>query len=184
MQMNDRIAVRDGRELIIRGSGPGDGPRVHAYIQALGLSTEFILTHAEDIPELSAVEERIEMIAQGRFYSLIAIDPELDQVVANSAYTFWPRKKLQHVATLGTGVLPAWQGVGLGSLMLQRSIDDMKADPRIHKIELTTMVGNDRAISLYERAGFVVEGRKSRSIRQPEGDFRDEILMGLWLGED
>ncbi len=180
----ETITLRDGREVFVRSSGLGDGPAVLAYIKALGESTEFILTHPGDTPDLGPVEERIEWIAQGKFYSLVAIDPQTNEVVANAAYTFSPRVKLAHVGDLGIGVLPAWRGAGLASLMLRRSIEDMRANPKIHKLELTTMVGNDHALRMYERAGFVVEGIKRRSIRQPDGAFNDEIMMGLWVGEE
>ena len=179
----ETITLKDGQQVLLRSSGPGDGPAVHAYIKALGESTEFILTHAGDTPELGPVEERIEWIAQGKFYSLVAVEPTTGAVIANTAYSFSPRVKLAHVGDLGTGVLPAWRGLGLGSLMLRRSIEDMKANPKIHKLELTVMVGNDQALRMYERAGFVIEGRKAKSIRQPSGEYRDEILMGMWIGE-
>jgi len=179
----ETITLKDGREVVLRSSGLGDGAGVLAYIKALGESTEFILTHPGDLPGLDQFEERIEWIAQGKFYSLVAVDPKADEVVGNTSYTYSPRVKLAHVANLGTGVLPAWQGAGLGSLMLSRSIEDMKANPKIHKLELTAMVGNDQALAMYERAGFVVEGRKIKSIRQPDGEYRDEIMMGMWIGE-
>ena len=181
--MSETVPLKDGREVVLRSSGRGDGPAVLAYLKALGESTEFILTHPGDTPGLGPVEERIEWIGQGKFYSLVAVDPITGAVVANTSYSFSPRVKLEHIADLGTGVLPAWQGVGLGSLMLLRSIEDMKANPKIHRLELTVMVGNDRAQKMYERAGFVAEGRKMKSIRQPDGEYRDEILMGLWIGD-
>ncbi len=180
---SEQVKLKDGRTVLVRGSIEGDGPAVLAYIVALGLSTEFILTHAEDLPTLEKIQGHIEMIPRGEFYSLVAIDPGSGEVVGNASYRFSERAKLSHVGDLGIGVLPAWRGSGLGSLLLRRSIEDMRAKPGITRLELAVMKGNDLALGMYERAGFVVEGRKSRSMRQPDGSYRDEILMGLWLGE-
>jgi len=180
---SESVKLKDGRVLHLRSSMQGDGPAVLAYITALGYSTEFILTHAGDLPTLEQVDERIEMIPQGRFYSLVAVDPDTGDVVGNASYSFSPRVKMAHVGDLGIGVLPDWQGTGLGSLLLRRSIEDMRARPGIVRLELTVMKGNDLALGMYERAGFVVEGYKSRSMRQPDGSYVDEILMALWIGD-
>ena len=180
---SELITLKDGRAVHLRGSTQGDGPAVLAYITALGLSTEFILSHADDLPTLEQVDGHIEMIPQGKFYSLVAIDPDSGGVVGNASYRFSPRVKMSHVGDLGIGVLPDWQGSGLGSLLLARSIEDMRAKPGIVRLELTVMNGNDRALRMYDRAGFVVEGHKNRSMRQPDGSYADEILMGLWIGD-
>lgn len=180
---NQQIPLRDGRVVHLRSSSPGDGPAVHAYICALGLSTEFILTHALDLPTLDAVNDRIDKIGLGKFYSLVAIDPETNAVIGNASFTIGTRKKLSHIAELGMGVLPDWQGCGLGSLMLDRAVLDMHDFEDIYKLELTVMKGNDRAQRMYERAGFLYEGCKLNAIQQPDGSFADEIIMGMWIGD-
>ncbi len=180
----ETVNLKDGRRVQLRSSTDGDGPAVFAYLKALGKSTEYILTHPGDLPTLKAIEDRIEMIADGKFYSLVAIDPDSGEIVANISYTFSPRVKLAHVGDLGIGVLPDWRGSGLGSLMLARSIEDMRARPGVSRLELAVMVGNDHAMAMYERVGFVVEGHKNRSMRQPDGSYVDEILMAMWIGED
>ncbi len=180
---SESVTLKDGRAIHLRGSARGDGPAVLAYIKALGDSTDFILTHAGDQPTIEAVDERIEMIGDGKFYSLVAIDPGTGEVVGNASYSFSPRVKLSHVGDLGIGVLPAWRGTGLGSILLKRSIEDMRAKPGIVRLELAVMEGNDLAFGMYERAGFVVEGHKSRSMCQPDGSYSDEILMALWIGD-
>ena len=180
---SESVTLKDGRTLHLRSSARGDGPAVLAYIKALGNSTEFILSHAGDQPTIEAVDERIEMISTGKFYSLVAVDPVSGEVVSNASYRFSERVKMAHVGDLGIGVLPAWRGTGLGTLMLERSIEDMRKKPGIVRLELAVMVGNDVALGMYKRAGFVIEGHKSRSMRQPDGSYCDEILMALWIGD-
>ena len=179
----ETVKLKDGRTVLVRNAQKGDGVKVHAYLSVLGGSTDFILTTPEDIRPAQMYEENIERIQQGEFYSISAIDPVSGSIVGNTSFNFGTRKKITHVAGLGTGVLPEWQGVGLGSWMLCRCIEDMRANPKIHRLELTVIKGNDNAQRMYERAGFVVEGCKSRSIRQPDGSHVDEIQMGMWIGE-
>ena len=48
-------------------------------------------------------------------------------------------------------------------------------------LELEVIDGNDRALRLYERLGFVQTGRTPRAFRYDDGSYRDEIQMVLRL---
>jgi len=179
----ETITLKDGRSVLIRGPIAGDGQRVHDYLFALGASTPYILTFSGDMRPVEEYEKNAQRFESGEFYSICAIDKQSDTIIGSTAFSFGSRVKIAHVANLGTGVLPEWRGVGLGSWMLDRAITDMRANPKIHRLELTVMNGNDHALKMYERAGFVVEGVKPKSVRQPDGEYRDEILMGMWIGK-
>ena len=179
----ERLTLKDGRSVLIRRAKAGDGELMREYLCVLGASTPYILTFPGDLRTASVYEENVEKALRGEFYSLCAIDPEDGSIIACSSFHFGNRVKTAHVASLGTGVIPKWQGVGLGSWMLGRAIRDMKEDPKIQRLELAVMKGNDHAQRMYERAGFLVEGCKVRSNRQPDGSYSDEILMGLWIGD-
>lgn len=178
----ETITLKDGRSVHIRGPRAGDGELVRDYLSTLGASTDFVLSFPGDIRPASAYEQHIEMASRGEFYSLSALHPEDGSIVANTSFIMSSRVKTAHIATLGTGVLPDWQGIGLGKWMLDRAINDIKAHPKILKLELGVIKGNDIAQRMYERAGFLAEGRKLKSIKQPNGTFDDEILMGMWIG--
>ena len=179
----ETVKLKDRREVLIRNAQPGDGKLVHEYLRVLGASTPYILTFPGDIGTPAHYESRVSKIDEDMFYSMSAIDLQTGQIVGNTSFSFAQRVKLAHAAGLGTGVLPDWQGIGLGSWMLNRAIEDMRKNPKIHRLELTVMDGNEHAQGMYERAGFVVEGRKVKSIHQPTGEYKDEILMGMWIGE-
>lgn len=176
------VKLRDGREVLMRHSRQGDAERVHAYICALGRSTDMILTYADDLPPIERIQSHIDMIPRGQFYSLVAIDPESGDVVGNASFRFAVRKKLAHTAELGMGVLPSHQRVGLGSIMLARAIEDMKSNPMVERLDLTVIASNTHAREMYRRAGFVEEGVKVRALRQPDGRYDDEVMMALWIG--
>lgn len=52
----------------------------------------------------------------------------------------------------------------------------------LHRVELCVADGNDAARKLYERLGFVTEGRK-REVHYRDGAWCDELMMGLLRGE-
>lgn len=51
----------------------------------------------------------------------------------------------------------------------------------MHRLELTVMAHNHRAVGLYERMGFSVEGRRSQCL-VVDGQFVDEFYMAVILG--
>lgn len=96
--------------------------------------------------------------------------------------TFARHAKIEyrHAGEFGMTILPAYWRKGVGSaLMLEMEAWCQKHN--VSKIELGVWSNNDGAISLYEKHGYLVEGRRKRSIRRGE-KFHDLVLMGKWVG--
>ena len=91
--------------------------------------------------------------------------------------------QFNHVLTdLTVAVHPDWQGKGLGSMLFQALIAAARAmTPRIERIELMAREGNSGAIRLYQRLGFVIEGRFAGRVHLPDGTVEDDIAMALLL---
>jgi RimJ/RimL family protein N-acetyltransferase len=81
------------------------------------------------------------------------------------------------VAEIGMLIIDGWRGRGIGRALLDAGID-WAAKAGAHKMALETWPHNDAAIRLYERAGFVEEGRKVRHYRRQNGELWDSVLMG------
>ena len=75
-----------------------------------------------------------------------------------------------------------YRGKGIGSevckLVLNYAFDELN----IRKILLAVYANNPVAIKLYERLGFVTEGRLRRHIFEG-GEFHDKLLMGIFKEE-
>lgn len=92
--------------------------------------------------------------------------------------------RIRHAATVGIGVLAAYQGIGIGKAMM-RAVMDRARSAGVTRLELTVMVTNAAAIGFYEGLGFQVEGRKRGSV-VVDGTPVDELLMAMLLssGQD
>jgi len=88
----------------------------------------------------------------------------------------------RHVATFGMMVAPGWRRRGIGAALVAEAIRWAR-EVGVDKLELSVYPDNLAAIGLYRRFGFVEEGRQRRHSRKASG-YRDEILMGMWLGEE
>ena len=88
-----------------------------------------------------------------------------------------------HVAYLGgLAIHPSSSGKGMGTQMMNE-IKDFAKEKGIRRIELSTAVINEKAIRLYEKAGFQKEGiLRKYTWLEAENQYLDEVMMS-WLSE-
>ena len=98
------------------------------------------------------------------------------EVVGNLGLTRFTRPRRAHVGEIGLGVRDDWQGKGVGSALLQAAIDLADNWLGIRRLELHVHADNDRAIALYRKFGFEVEGtHRAYAIR--DGVYVDTLSM-------
>jgi ribosomal-protein-alanine N-acetyltransferase len=76
-------------------------------------------------------------------------------------------------------VAPSWQGMGYGSILLERAIHLATTQGCDHMF-LEVRPSNPVGLGLYERRGFVTVGRRPRYYRSDNGR-EDAIIMSLCL---
>jgi RimJ/RimL family protein N-acetyltransferase len=84
-----------------------------------------------------------------------------------------------HAGALGIAVLADFRGRGIGCALLRATLEQARKTG-LTRIELGYRSGNARVGSLYERFGFVPEGRQRNAVRL-DGDYEDLICMALML---
>lgn len=88
---------------------------------------------------------------------------------------------LRHSAVLGMGVVREFRGQGLGTRLLAATLE--RADARgLRRAELVVRADNASAIALYQRFGFVVEGRCRQFLRH-DGVDHDALLMARLVAD-
>jgi RimJ/RimL family protein N-acetyltransferase len=90
------------------------------------------------------------------------------------------RRLTRHAATLGMSVSGPWRNKGVGGLLLERVIEWAKGTGIVSRIELFVFARNEMAVHLYEKHGFVREGRRRKAICR-DGEFFDDLIMSLLL---
>jgi L-phenylalanine/L-methionine N-acetyltransferase len=76
----------------------------------------------------------------------------------------------------GIAIDAAWQGQGVGQRLMSAALHWADNWAGILRIELTVLSSNERAIALYERHGFVVEGTMRAHILW-NGQLADTLAM-------
>lgn len=67
-----------------------------------------------------------------------------------------PRRR--HAASLGMFVRSDWWGQGVGSALLEAALDLADNWLNLRRVELEVWTDNERAVALYTKFGFVIEG--------------------------
>ena len=82
----------------------------------------------------------------------------------------------RHAAMLGIAVAPEAQGQGVGTALMQAMCDYTDRWLGLLRLELTVYVDNARAITLYRKFGFEIEGR-FRGYAMRDGQLVDAFPM-------
>lgn len=152
----DKALVEDGRGMVM---GPEDLPQT--------LADKETQVHAQ--------------IADAFAHTIVGVHRETGKL---AGYAEWSRMrplKIRHNVVLAMGVLPEFQGQGVGRQLLRQLVDDARrAEPKISRVELGVIADNARARALYESAGFQLEGVRRAFVHDERGR-RDDCLMSLLL---
>ena len=84
--------------------------------------------------------------------------------------------RTRHCGGIGMMVHRDYQGMGVGSKLMEAALDIADNWLMLRRVELSVFVDNEKAIGLYKKYGFEVEGtKKMGAIRQ--GVYMDEYMM-------
>ena len=107
--------------------------------------------------------------------------PEGERVIASATLAFNQAPHARHVAQFGISVHDDYQNRGLGTILTQYMVD-IARERGVKKVSLEVVVENERAIKVYERSGFRIEGHLEKAHwNYITGDYGDEYLMALIL---
>lgn len=93
-----------------------------------------------------------------------------------------PLKAHHRNTNIGVNVSSPYQGQGYGSEAIVWVLDWAFRHANMHRVGISAHAWNEGAVRLYQRLGFVVEGRR-REVVWYDGAWHDEVLMAMLEGE-
>lgn len=170
------LRTRDRRPLLIRPASSADAPALVALRDAVAAEGRWVAA----VPgEQSEIEARL-LLASLLSHGGLALCAEVGSGLCGHLTVSRPAIRYQaHLGELALLVAADARGVGVGSALLETAVDWARATG-VAKLWLGVFADNRRAIGVYERAGFVEEGRQPDQVRVA-GEGRELVLMGLRL---
>jgi len=171
--------ARDGRRWILRPARPTDARALAQLFAAVRAEGRWLVTPPSAVSQPSEAFFIAEMIRDNDALSLVA---EADaEVVGNVLISVERSVVSDHVGTLSICVADGWRDVGIGAALVAAA-QEWARRAGLAKVALGVFPDNERAIAVYEHAGFVSEGLRRWQYRAPGGGYRDELLMA-WFPE-
>lgn len=123
-------------------------------------------------------QEYIDSMLRGD-HQIVAVVDERDgteRIIGTAGLSVQRNPRLCHSATFGIMVHPDFQNMGVGTALMKAILDLADNWLMLVRIELTVFCENERAIHLYQKMGFEIEGKK-RFAAARHGKYADEYLM-------
>ena len=166
--------------LLIREVAVEDARALLDYVERISGDSDFLSFGPGEFELAESEEEefiRKCLASDSQLYILGLID---DMIVATLNFSGGRRPRVRHSGEFGMSVRRQYWELGIGSLMLDTLIAWAQDTQIVEKINLRVRTDNQRAIRLYERKGFVIEGTSRKEILL-DGSYFDHHWMGLEL---
>jgi RimJ/RimL family protein N-acetyltransferase len=180
------VTLRDGATVLLRPPVMEDAEPFLAYLDAVRREGTFIgWSPADPLPTLEEertwVRKRIDAPVE-----CCIVAEAAGQIVglADVSGRSGGLRRMRHRGELGISLRSAWCDRGLGSIIVGELMAWARAEPRIHVVQLGVFAHNARAIAVYRKHGFVVDGICRRAVRFEDGGYGDDMLMSCWVGPD
>jgi GNAT superfamily N-acetyltransferase len=151
---------------IVRQATPADARVTLAVMERLLNETPFMLRKREELIDTVADEAQFLHNLRASGNSAVFLATVNCQGVGLLVAAGGALLRLRHVVYMGMGVVTSHWSRGIGGALLDAAILWLERHPVVRKLSLQVYATNERAIELYRRKGFRLEGR-----------LRDEVLL-------
>jgi L-phenylalanine/L-methionine N-acetyltransferase len=156
--------------LTIRRAEPGD---FEAFARIYDAASAYSGTLQIPYPSREAWRKRLAEPVEGDFILAACIDGE---VVGNAGLHHFKSPRRAHAMHLGMTVRDDFQGRGVGTALMEALTTLADGWLNVTRLELTVFTDNARALALYRKFGFEVEGtHKAYALR--DGRYVDVHCM-------
>lgn len=181
MQYEQVIQLRNGMECCLRNGTQGDGQAVLDIFNLTHGETDYLLSYPD--------ENSLDVAQEGQFLKEKTESPNEIEIIAIVDHTvvgtagieaIGSKYKVRHRAEFGIAVAKEFWGLGIGQALTAACIKCAR-DAGYIQLELDVVADNEKAVSMYQKAGFVEYGRNPKGFRSRMFGFQEVLYMRLEL---
>ena len=159
----------------IRSADEADAAALVALRRALFAETQFMLWEPQEFVATAEDERKFITWLASKANSHLLLAEHESRLVGFLAVMGGDRNRTRHAAVVFLGVVRELWSQGVASALLGEAVS-WSTRANLLRLELTVHTTNTRAVALYKRLGFQVEGTRRASLLV-DGELRDEYLM-------
>jgi RimJ/RimL family protein N-acetyltransferase len=165
---------------VVRHAGPDDAPALDRAIANIDEETEFLAKPGEHMQRWApGSADRLKDMAETQSGAYVIAEAGGEIIGYLGAFA-GPLERTRGVLYIGhVGAREAWRGRGVGSALFA-AVEDWARAQGAWRLDLRVDTANARALALYKKRGFAVEGRMVDGACT-HGAWRDHYLMSKAL---
>lgn len=173
----EKILLKDNSSLVISRPECSDAGAIIDFLNKVGGETDYLTFGLNEFP--LSIHEETAIISEclEQDFNLMIIARIGDEIVAQLFLDRSHKPRLQHIGDLGLAVSKKHWGKSIGVHMMLAAVEWAKLK-NISKIQLLVRSDNERAVQLYQKLGYKIEGTITRSVKI-NGTYFDNYSMGL-----
>ena len=181
MKYHKTVTLKNGMECCLRNGTESDGQSVFENFNLTHAETDYLLSYPDE-NSFDAAQESQFLKERSESENEIEIIAVVNGEVAGTAgiESLGSKYKVCHRAEFGISVARKFWGLGIGRALTDACIECARQAGYV-QLELNVVAENERAVSLYEKAGFKEYGRNPKGFRSRRSGFQEVVYMRLEL---
>ena len=173
----EQVIVGDGRICTLRPAVGDDAADFIRAVDSVAREGQYFLRSRFEVDEDQERAFLAEAKERGDLILVAHVDGAL---VGWVTLVRSKREFMRHTAEFGMGVVQGYRAIGIGTALIAWTLR-YAAEQGIEKVNLGVRANNERAMALYRKFGFAVEGCRVRDIKDAQGQYHDTIEMARFL---
>ncbi len=171
--------MKTDKSVIIREAKESDAKAIIDYLKENQDRFLYMISRTEEMKLDEDYEKQMIKLHAQRENCAFFVALEQDKIIGMLNFVGGNRSRDMHDGEFGLSVKKDYFGRGIGSGLMENLMRWGQNNQVIRRMTLFVMHSNKRAINLYKRFGFSIEGVRRKAVRFEDGRVQDLIMMGI-----